>query len=332
MPVTKLSAKRLTEILDAARGKRVAVIGDFMLDRHLQGTVRRISPEAPVPVVEIDAESSGLGGAGNVICNLAGLGVKPVAFGVIGKDSAGERLLEHIHAFGGDGSGLIISGERRTSEKTRIIANDQHVVRADRETLTPITAQEEDRLLESVMRAGDGIDAVILQDYNKGVLTRRVIAELIRIFNEADKPVSVDPKFDNFLEYRNVHLFKPNVKEVERAMGIRADSDGQILKVGRELFEQLTPDLLLITRGEKGIALFDAPEAVLRIPTRARKVHDVSGAGDTVISTFAVADLGGATPAEAAVAANLAGGIVCGYVGVVPIVIDELTEAVQSLA
>jgi rfaE bifunctional protein kinase chain/domain len=293
--------------------------------------VRRISPEAPVPVVEISAETSGLGGAGNVISNLAGLGVKPVAYGVIGKDAAGERLLEHIRDFGGDGGGLIISDERKTSEKTRIIADDQHVVRADRETLTPITSQDEARLLESVTQSLDSIDAVILQDYNKGVLTRTAISELIRIFNEVGKPVSVDPKFDNFLEYRNVHLFKPNVKEVERAMGIRAESDEQIAKVGRELFEQLTPDLLMITRGEKGIALFDGPEKMLTIPTKARKVHDVSGAGDTVISTFAVADIGGATPAEAAEIANLAGGIVCGYVGVVPISIPELSEATSLI-
>ena len=325
-----ISTDCLDSILKAARGKRVAVIGDFMLDRHLSGTVRRISPEAPVPVVEIETETSGLGGAGNVISNLAGLGVQPIAFGVVGEDRAGEMLREHIVKDGGDDSGLVVSGERRTSEKIRIIADDQHVVRADRETLTTINREEEDRLIEEVRVSVGEIDAVILQDYNKGVLTARVIGELTELLRKNSIPVSVDPKFDNFLEYRSVHLFKPNVKEVERAMGVRAETDEQIAEVGQRLFDKLTPDLLMITRGEKGIALFAKGEPLKTIPTRARQVHDVSGAGDTVISTFAVADLGGASPLEAAAIANLAGGIVCGHVGVVSISIDELREAVHQ--
>jgi D-glycero-beta-D-manno-heptose-7-phosphate kinase len=328
--MNKLSSDRLLAILESARGKRVAVIGDFMLDRHLSGTVRRISPEAPVPIVEIEAESSGLGGAGNVVSNLAGLGVRPIAFGVIGEDRAGEMLKNHITEEGGDGSGLIQSKDRKTSEKIRIIADDQHVVRADRETLTSITVDEENRLLSVVNNALDSIDAVILQDYNKGVLTERVITELITALNEVQIPVSVDPKFDNFLAYRGVHLFKPNVKEVERALGVRAETDQQIKEVGSQLWERLSPDLLLITRGEKGIALFTGRDRMQTIPTRARQVHDVSGAGDTVISTFAVADLGGASPMEAAAIANLAGGIVCGHVGVVSITISELTETINT--
>ena len=329
--MNKLSSDRLLAILGSARGKRVAVIGDFMLDRHLNGTVRRISPEAPVPIVEIETESSGLGGAGNVVSNLAGLGVSPVAFGVIGEDSAGEKLRNHIVGEGGDGSGLVSSKDRRTSEKIRIIADDQHVVRADRETLSAITKDEEDRLLSAVRNSLDSLDSVILQDYNKGVLTQRVITELIALFAGKRIPISVDPKFDNFMAYKGAHLFKPNVKEVERALGVRAETDQQIMEVGNRLYEELSPDLLMITRGEKGIALFTERGRMQTIPTRARQVHDVSGAGDTVISTFAVADLGGATPIEAASVANLAGGIVCGHVGVVSITISELTEAIESI-
>jgi rfaE bifunctional protein kinase chain/domain len=325
-----ISSDRFDAILSFARGKHIAVIGDFMLDRHLNGTVRRISPEAPVPIVEIATETSGLGGAGNVISNLAGLGVKPIAFGVVGDDRAGETLRGHIVDEGGDGAGLVISKERKTSEKIRIIADDQHVVRADRETLQAINREEEDRLLGAVKARLDTIDAVILQDYNKGVLTERIIRELITLLNNARIPVSVDPKFDNFLEYQKVHFFKPNVKEVEQAMGVRAETDEQIIDVGQRLFDQLTPDLLMITRGEKGIALFENKKQIHTIPTHARQVHDVSGAGDTVISTFAVADLGGATPLEAASIANLAGGIVCGHVGVVSISISELSDAIRS--
>lgn len=324
-----ISQDRLDSILKSARGRHVAVIGDFMLDRHLSGTVRRISPEAPVPVVEIESETSGLGGAGNVISNLAGLGVKPIAFGVVGNDRAGEMLREHISNEGGDGAGLVVSRGRKTSEKIRIIADDQHVVRADRETLHAITLHEEDLLLEAVKNSLNSIEAVILQDYNKGVLTARLITEMIALLNKSGIPVSVDPKFDNFLEYKKVHLFKPNVKEVERAMGVRAETDEQISEVGQRLCDYLTPDILMITRGEKGIALFAKGEPMHTLPTRARQVHDVSGAGDTVISTFAVADMGGATPLEAAAIANLAGGIVCGHVGVVSISISELQEAVS---
>ncbi|MBU1637979.1 D-glycero-beta-D-manno-heptose-7-phosphate kinase, partial [bacterium] len=211
-----ISKDRLDSILKSARGRHVAVIGDFMLDRHLSGTVRRISPEAPVPVVEIESETSGLGGAGNVISNLAGLGVKPIAFGVVGNDRAGEMLREHISNEGGDGAGLVVSRDRKTSEKIRIIADDQHVVRADRETLHAITLHEENLLLEAVKNSLNSIEAVILQDYNKGVLTARLITEMIALLNKSGISVSVDPKFDNFLEYKKVHLFKPNVKEVER--------------------------------------------------------------------------------------------------------------------
>ncbi|MBU1636209.1 bifunctional hydroxymethylpyrimidine kinase/phosphomethylpyrimidine kinase, partial [bacterium] len=216
-----------------------------------------------------------------------------------------------------------------TSEKIRIIADDQHVVRADRETLHAITLHEEDLLLEAVKNSLQSIEAVILQDYNKGVLTARLITEMIALLNKSGISVSVDPKFDNFLEYKKVHLFKPNVKEVERAMGVRAETDEQVSEVGQRLCDYLTPDLLMITRGEKGIALFAKGEPMHTLPTRARQVHDVSGAGDTVISTFAVADMGGATPLEAAAIANLAGGIVCGHVGVVSISISELQEAVS---
>jgi rfaE bifunctional protein kinase chain/domain len=310
---------RAEEILTAASGKRIAVLGDFMLDRHLKGTVRRISPEAPVPVVEIESESTGLGGAGNVIQNLGSLGAQPIAFGIMGEDAAGQVMIGHLEVAGAVTSGMIVSAGRKTTEKTRIIAQDQHVVRADRESVGDISRSEEDELLKAVEAAMPSLQAIILQDYNKGVLTGRVIETVLMLARKHGVPVGVDPKFEHFFDYRNTHLFKPNLRELERALGMAINDDEQLVKAGRILFERIAPELLLVTRGEKGMTLFRAGEVLSQIPTRAIKVSDVSGAGDTVISTFTVAEAGGATSEEAAVLANYAAGIVCGEVGVVPI-------------
>jgi rfaE bifunctional protein kinase chain/domain len=214
-----ISPGRARQILDQARGKRIAVLGDFMLDRHLKGSVRRISPEAPVPVVEIESEMTVLGGAGNVVQNLASLSVMPVALGVIGEDQTGRTLLLHLEQAGADVSGMIACASRPTTEKTRIIASDQHVVRVDRETVADLDEREEDRVLAALERALPSISALILQDYNKGVLTERVIASAVASCAKHKVPVAVDPKFERFFCYKHAHLFKPNVREVERGAG-----------------------------------------------------------------------------------------------------------------
>jgi rfaE bifunctional protein kinase chain/domain len=323
-----ISPARAENILDQARGKRVAVIGDFMLDRHLKGAVRRISPEAPVPVVEVESEVTLLGGAGNVVQNLASLGIKPVALGVIGKDTAGHLLLAHLQQISTDVSGMVSCATRPTTEKTRIIANDQHVVRADRESVADLERAEEDALLDALERALPQLAALIVQDYNKGVLTERVIETAITQASKHRVPVAVDPKFDRFFSYRRTHLFKPNVREVERVLGFRVADDVQILKAGNELFRRLESDQILITRGEKGMTLFLDRDHCEHIPTRAIKVHDVSGAGDTVIAMYVAAECGGAHPVEAAVLANYAAGVVCGEVGVVPIERQRLLSVI----
>jgi rfaE bifunctional protein kinase chain/domain len=314
-----LSPGRAEDILKAARGKRIAVLGDYMLDRHLKGSVRRISPEAPVPVVEIESESTGLGGAGNVIQNLGSLGVQPIAFGILGKDSAGQVMLGHLEICGAVTSGMILSEERKTTEKMRIIAQDQHVVRADRETASDLSPAEENLLLDGLKKVMPTLQALILQDYNKGVLTERVISGALAMAASHKVPVAVDPKFDHFFDYRNTHLFKPNVRELGRALGVRIDDDAQLMIAAQMLRDRIAPELLLVTRGEKGMALFLDRDHVEHIPTEAMKVHDVSGAGDTVIATYIVAESGGATPVEAATMSNYAAGVVCGEIGVVPI-------------
>lgn len=325
------TSNRLFDILARAKGKRVAVIGDYMLDRHIQGSVKRISPEAPVPVVEIEVERSSLGGAGNVVANLASLGIQPVAFGACGMDTARNLMLDHLVGFGCDCVGLIELEDRRTTEKIRVIAHDQHVVRVDRETAVPLSEQEVQRILSALEDSISSLDAIILQDYNKGVLTLEVIQSAMRLAESRRIPVAVDPKFDNFAHYRGAHLFKPNLREAERALGLKITDDASLEVAISRLLDVLEPDVLMVTRGEKGMTICTR-EKTTSIPTHARDVADVSGAGDTVISTFVACELGGASALESATLANLAAGIVCEQVGVVPIEAHRLAAAYERIA
>lgn len=319
-----MAAARVRTILDAARGKRIAVVGDFMLDRHWIGSVRRLSPEAPVPVVEIDSERIALGGAGNVVQNIASLGAIPIAFGATGDDQAGHDLFKLLDGVGCGMLGVIKSKSRRTTEKVRIIAEAQHVVRVDRETVDPLSVEDETSLIEALSTVMDSLDAVICQDYNKGILTSRVITAVFDLCKKKNVRVAVDPKFDQFYSYAGCALFKPNIRELESALGRPVRTDEQLQSAAREIFQRVSPERLLVTRGEKGMELFSRDGTSARIPTQAKNVHDVSGAGDTVIATYVVSETGGATPIEAAVLANQAAGIVCGEVGVVPIYRDQL--------
>ncbi|MBU0507888.1 bifunctional hydroxymethylpyrimidine kinase/phosphomethylpyrimidine kinase [bacterium] len=323
-----VSVTRAEELLRSACKKQVAVMGDFMLDRHLKGRVRRISPEAPVPVVEIESETTGLGGAGNVVNNLASLGVRPLAFGVVGDDAAGQVLIGHLETIRAATDGVIVCSSRKTTEKTRIIAHDQHVVRADRETPDAILRADEDRILSALESAISSVQALILQDYNKGVLTEHCITSALRIARKHNVPTYVDPKFERFFDYQRTHLFKPNIPELSAALGISIRTDEELHGAARQLYERIHPELILVTRGEKGMALFLGPDDVRHVPTRAQKVHDVSGAGDTVLATYVAAEIGSATPQEAAVIANEAAGIVCGEVGVVPIDRERLLDVI----
>lgn len=325
-----VARERAKEILQKAAGMSVAVMGDFMLDRHLKGSVRRISPEAPVPVVEIESETTGLGGAGNVLNNLASLGLKPLAFGVVGSDAAGQVLVGHLDAIHAVADGMVVCPSRKTTEKMRIIAQDQHVVRADRETSDGLPREDEDSILTALRAAIPEVRALILQDYNKGVLTRRTIEQAMEIARSRSVPVYVDPKFENFFEYRRTHVFKPNIPELAAALGIPIRSDDELALAANRLYERMDLELILITRGEKGMTLFLDRERVRNIPTRAKKVHDVSGAGDTVVATFVACEIGGASPEEAAMISNEAAGVVCGEVGVVPIELPHLLEAMAE--
>ncbi|MCX8056135.1 MAG: D-glycero-beta-D-manno-heptose-7-phosphate kinase [Ignavibacteria bacterium] len=315
----KFSQQRLNEIFSKFQNNRIAVIGDLMLDVYIWGKVARISPEAPVPVVEVQEESYRFGGAANVGMNIKSLGGKPILIGVIGYDREGTIIDALMEENDFEKEGIFYDEDRPTTVKTRIIAHNQHVVRIDKEDKRDISNEIEEKILNYLNQNKTNINAIILEDYNKGMLTKNLIHKVIEFAKSNNMIITVDPKFDNFFEYKNVTVFKPNRKETEDALGIRLDSEERVLEAGKLLKEKLNPQYLLLTRGEKGMTLFNEDSSVLNIPTRARKVADVSGAGDTVIATLTMALAAGANIEEAATIANLAAGLVCEEVGVVPV-------------
>ena len=323
-----ISNKRLNELKKGFDGKRIAVIGDMMLDGYFWGDVKRISPEAPVPVLEVEDEFFRFGGAANVAYNILTLGGKPVPIGVIGNDSYGTIFSSLIKEKNIEHDGIIIDNERPTTTKTRVIANSQHVVRIDKESKAYINGKIEQKLLSFLESIVGKLDGIILQDYNKGILTPSLISKIITLANKKNILITVDPKFDNFFEYKNVTVFKPNRKESEAVLGIKIKSKADVSAAGKELLHKLNSKFVLLTLGEEGIAVFEKGNKERRMPTIARKVADVSGAGDTVISTLTIGLAAGADIYEACFLANYAAGIVCGEVGIVPIEKERLFETV----
>ncbi len=319
---------RLKSLFDNFRGKRVAVLGDLMLDRYVWGNVSRISPEAPVPVLEVESESARLGGSANVANNIKSLGAEPILFGVVGDDEAGERLRSILDEMKLTNAGIIIDPQRPTTVKTRIIAHGQHVVRLDYEVKKDVGGDIIDRIVKIMRSMSNDVDAVLMEDYNKGMLTKDLLTEVIEFARQNEKVVCVDPKHNNFFEYKHVTVFKPNRKEAENALRLPAGSDEQAAIAAKELIKCLDCENVLLTRGEKGMTLIERDGSFAHFPTKARNVADVSGAGDTVISTLTVALVSGASIKEAAAIANHAGGIVCGEVGIAPIDKDRLFREV----
>jgi len=322
-----LTLERFDLLASEMNRRRIAVVGDVMLDRYLWGTVERISPEAPVPVVLQTGESLNLGGAANVAANVASLGASALLVGLIGDDPSGRQLLELVEKSGFEAGGILISDDRPTSVKTRVIAHGQHVVRIDRESTAPIDDATAANLLNRLALLLEGVDAFILEDYNKGLLTPQLIRGIITLAKERGIPVGVDPKHTNFWEYKGATLFKPNLRELQTALGRSLGSEELLVSGAREARDRLEVEHLLVTRGESGMALVTGQEVDF-IPTRARRVHDVSGAGDTVIATLITALAAGANVFEAAHIANHAAGVVIAELGAVPIQIRELRRVV----
>ena len=322
-----ISRKRLEKIFKTLQGKRILVIGDIMLDEYLVGSVTRISPEAPVPIIEIEEQHLNLGGAANVALNVSNLGCIPVLVGLIGTDAMGAAFKKLMHHKNLEVSAVIQHKSRPTTVKTRIIGHTQHIARVDREVNENIDENDEERVYRQLKKHLPQCSAVIFQDYNKGVLTPQVIERSINLARKHHLLITVDPKFHNFLHYKNVTVFKPNIKEAEEALAVKIRSAHDLRNACQKLMQKLTPDCLLLTRGASGMSLMEGRGEMIHIPTRVRKVADVSGAGDTVISTLTAALNGGASYAEAATIANYAAGIVCEEVGIVPIEKQKLIKA-----
>jgi rfaE bifunctional protein kinase chain/domain len=323
-----MTEKRLRELLGNFSGKRVAVVGDLMLDRYYWGSVHRVSPEAPVPVVEVDTESVRFGGAANVANNIQALGGRAFLIGLVGDDHPGVMFRKMLTDQGLETGGIVIDPARPTTIKTRVIAAGQHVVRIDNESKQDCPELLRAKLIDAVRSSIRSLDGVIIEDYNKGVVTRDVIHAVIAAAQEHGKPVAVDPKFNNFFEYKNVTVFKPNRREVEEAVGGKLKTVADVERAGKSLLESLNAQNVLLTRGEEGMSLFQSGGSVTHFPTTAGAVQDVSGAGDTVISTLTMALVAGGGITESCILANCAGGVVVGAVGIVPILPEQLLGAV----
>ena len=316
-----LSRERLAALLHGAQGKRIAVIGDAMLDVYLSGDVDRISPEAPVPVVRVRERKHALGGAANVAQNVVAIGASCDLVAAVGADRAGETIRRMLGGSGG-GDGSLVTVSRCTTEKTRILARSQQLVRVDEEEDTDLAGDDVAALLAQVRLAVARADAVVLEDYNKGVLVPEVITEALRLANARGIPVVVDPKFRNFFLYRGATIFKPNRRELEAALGAAVDVDHP--ETLPATLQRLGVEHILLTLGERGMVLFSAQGEIARVPTVAREVYDVVGAGDTVTAYLAAVLAAGGTPAEAAEIANVAAGIEVGKLGAATVDAAEL--------
>jgi rfaE bifunctional protein kinase chain/domain len=328
--MVNLSFERLNQIKNDFKGLKIAIVGDMMLDAYFWGEVKRISPEAPVPVVEVGDEFYRFGGAANVALNILKLGGIPIPIGVIGYDNDGTVFTSLLSENNIESEGLIVDESRPTTVKTRVIAHNQHVVRIDKESKEYVNDEVQNKLLNYFKKHIGTLDGLILQDYNKGVLAPHLIEEIISTATENNLLVTVDPKFNNFFNYKNVTVFKPNRKEAEDVLGMKIRTNEDIIFAGNMILERLNADNVLLTLGEEGIAVFGKKANVRKMPTKARKVADVSGAGDTVISTLTMALAAKADIYEASFLANYAGGIVCEEVGIVPIEIDKLFNTVKD--
>ena len=324
----RLTPERAGWILDGVRGVRVLVVGDLMLDRYIVGAVDRISPEAPVPVVRVEEESATVGGAGNVAANVTALGASARVVGCVGRDAAGELLRTELAALGIATDGLVPTDERPTTVKTRILARRQQVVRVDRETDDDASPALADALARVAGAFVAESDVLVAEDYNKGVLVPGVIRAALAAAAARAIPVVVDPKRRNFFAYPGATVFKPNAKELADAMGDRLHPDDpRWMEATRE---RLACRNLLLTLGDRGMALQCADGGHVRIPTVARSVYDVSGAGDIVTAVMALGIAGGASVVEAALLAGHAAAVGVGKAGVAAVTPGEILEHVRT--
>lgn len=339
MQAEKISFPRLSKLLSTAVNARILVIGDVMLDQFIWGRVGRISPEAPVPVVEFERESFMPGGAANVARNLTALKARAEQFSVVGPDDAGKTLQRLLKEQSVGCGGILFWPGRVTSIKSRIIAHQQQVVRVDRESAEPIDQVTEQKLLSALKRSLSGADAVIVGDYGKGVITQSLLDELKCLCRSRGVWLSLDPKPVHDLELAGLSLITPNRKEAFELAGMNDGTrtvnplqDRGLLLAAEKLLNQLAPAVLLITLGDQGMLLCQRGHKPYLIPTVAQEVFDVSGAGDTVIASFTLAIAAGASPVEAAIFSNHAAGVVVGKVGTATVTPEELLASFKRVA
>ena len=320
------------QIVEEFKNKRILVIGDVMIDAYLLGNVNRVSPEAPVPIVSLQKEEERLGGAANVAINLVSMGASAVICSVIGNDRSGKKMIELLESNSISAEGVVLSNNRETTVKTRVIGNNQHLIRIDSEQTNDIDSSEELLLIEKVKQLlENGVDAIIFEDYNKGVLTEKVIENVITLAEQFNVPTTVDPKNKNFFAYKNVTLFKPNLKELKEGVGMtfKFEQNALFEEAVSRLEQNLNNKISFVTLSEHGVFIKDADKKHY-IPAHIRNIADVSGAGDTVISVATLCLTVGLPIHLIAEIANLAGGLVCEKSGVVSIDIDQLIVEVEK--
>ncbi len=330
-----MKTNSLKEIIASFKGRRIAVVGDLMLDTYVWGDVTRISQEAPVPVVHAKKKTYTLGAAANVMRNIVSLGGEPIAFGMIGDDPNGKILLGLLEEWRIDSSNVIVEKEHLTIEKQRVIAGTQQIARVDYENLKPAPERVRNSIIKSLIALieDDGIDAIIFEDYAKGLLEEEMLDEIINCAKRKSIMVALDPHPKHNMKVKNLNLITPNHSEAFALAGVYYSKknvpvlqDLELEEVARRLYDDWNAENLLITLGPDGMALFTGKNTLVHIPTRAKEVFDVSGAGDTVIAVYVLACLGGGNGEQAAQIANHAAGIVVGKVGTAAVTVDEIVD------
>ena len=326
--MTDSKIEKLTHILSDFEGKNVLIIGDLMLDEYVWGNVKRISPEAPVPVVNVKNRTYMAGGAGNTASNIASLGGIAKIIGVIGDDLQGDLLREKLGELGISTSGLEYDTGQPTITKTRIIANKQHVVRVDIENRQELNSEIQSRIIKNIESELHNVQAVIISDYGKQIVTKEISEFTIRMAQKNKIPVIVDPKGNDFKKYKGATVITPNILETEYALNIEINSEDDLVNAGKKLNDFINGTAILITRGSEGMSLFINGGTIVHIPAVARNLYDVTGAGDTVVSTIAMALAAGAALEDSVYLANQAAGLVVEKLGTATVTKNELLKTI----
>ena len=325
-----IDVEYLNKGIDSFDKSRILVIGDIMLDQFIWGKVSRISPEAPVPVVGVERETTMLGGAANVVNNIVACGGNALLCGLVGDDFRGREIISKLETLGATVEGIFVEDDRPTTMKTRIIAHAQQVVRYDRESVKPLREETRRRILDLILKEKKDLSGIIISDYGKGVISAQLMDGLKAVFSESNGPVAVDPNIKNFSLYRNVTVITPNQNEAAEIAGVEIEDEQGLLETGKRLLDTKDFKALLITRGSDGMTLIEHDGSITHIKSVARKVYDVTGAGDTVIAILTLGMTAGLDLKSSAYLSNLAAGIVVGEIGTSAAKMEDLKKVINA--